>query len=126
MKIMQTFLTLKSWFFFIPWLQLKNTEFAIKNKLKYLLNEIRGFKFVMTLVKKTKKKDEKKYGTFCSISKAETIIHNTVIDSIFESFYKIIVIRIWKCQTEGSSWTTDSVIEENINVSKYKALSNIS
>ena len=36
-------------------LQLKNTEFAIKNKLKKLLNELRGFKFVTILVLKLKK-----------------------------------------------------------------------
>ena len=31
---------------FTPELQLKNTESAIKNKLKYFLAELRGFKFV--------------------------------------------------------------------------------
>ena len=44
---------------FNPELQLKNTEFTIKNKLKNLLNELRGFKFVKILVlqkQKTKKK----------------------------------------------------------------------
>ena len=33
-------------------LKLENTELAIKNKSKYLLNEIGGFKFVLTLLKK--------------------------------------------------------------------------
>ena len=36
--------------YFNPELQLKNTESGIKNKLKDLLSELRGFKFVTTLV----------------------------------------------------------------------------
>ena len=36
--------------YFIPDLQLKDTESAIKNKLKGLLTELKGFKFVTTLV----------------------------------------------------------------------------
>ena len=35
---------------FNPELQLKNTESAIKNKLKNLLNELKSLKFVITLV----------------------------------------------------------------------------
>ena len=45
---------------FNPELQLKNTELAIKNKLKKLLNESRGFKFVITLVLKLKKNNKRK------------------------------------------------------------------
>ena len=36
--------------FLNPELQLNKNEFIIKNKLKNLLNEIRGFKFVITSV----------------------------------------------------------------------------
>ena len=35
---------------FNPDLQLKDTESAIKNKLKKLLSELKGFKFVLTLI----------------------------------------------------------------------------
>ena len=31
--------------------------------------------------------------------------------------------KIWKYEVEGSGWTTDSMIQQNINVSKYKLLS---
>ena len=34
--------------------------------------------------------------------------------------------RIWKYQTEGSGWTIDSVMEQNINISRYKPLYGIS
>ena len=37
---------------FYPELQLKNTESAIKNKLKKLLNKWKGFEFVITLALK--------------------------------------------------------------------------
>ena len=38
-----------------PELQFKNTEYAIENKLKDLLSELRDFKFVTTLVIEFKK-----------------------------------------------------------------------
>ena len=40
---------------FNPEVQLKDTESAIKNKLKKSLNELRGFQFVTTLVFALKK-----------------------------------------------------------------------
>ena len=46
---------------FNPELQLKDTESAIKNKFKKLLSELRGFKFMATLVlvfKKIQSEDE--------------------------------------------------------------------
>ena len=37
---------------FNPELKLTNTKFVIKNKLKHFLNELRDFKFAITLVLK--------------------------------------------------------------------------
>ena len=103
--------------FLNPEIQLKNTEFAFKIRWKHLLNEIRGLKFVITLVIKLKEiKYESKYSTFYSNSKAETVIHNADIDSIFESICSMIVTKMWKFQAEGLGWDIDSVIEQNINV----------
>ena len=48
-------------------LQIKNTQSAIRNKLKDLSIELRGFKFVMTLFlefKMLESDDETKYSTF--------------------------------------------------------------
>ena len=59
--------------------------------------------------------------TFYSKSKAESIFHDTDIDSIFESIYSTIITK-QKHQAEDSSWTIDSVIVQNIHVSKYKPL----
>ena len=50
-------------------LQLKDTESPIKNKLKKILTELRGFKFVTTLVlvfEKIENDDKTRYGTFYS------------------------------------------------------------
>ena len=87
---------------FNPELQLKNTEFAIKHELKNMLNKLRDFKFVRALVLKLKKKtktnkDETKYSIWYSNSKAETTIHNTDIDNVFEVFeatYSTIMTKI--------------------------------
>ena len=54
--------------------------------------------------------------------KAEAIIHDADMDSIFESIYGTIMAKIRKCQAEGSGWTIDSVIVENIKVLKCKPL----
>ena len=50
---------LKLGFFYNPEPQIKDTEPEIKNKLIDLLTEIKGFKFVTTLVLEFKKKNRK-------------------------------------------------------------------
>ena len=52
---MQILIMLKFLDSFNPKLQLKDTESSIKNKLTDLLAELRGFKFVATLVLEFKK-----------------------------------------------------------------------
>ena len=75
---------------FNPELQLKNTESAIKNKLIDLLTELKGFKFVTTLLlefKKIQSDDKTISKTFYSNSKAETNINESDIADLFESIY---------------------------------------
>ena len=123
---------------FNPELQLKDTRFAIKNKLKQLLTELRGFKFMATLVlmlKKIESEDKTKYDTFYSHSKAETVgesddvfesfyttvkqtYKNLYIDDVFQSIYTTVISNIKKSLGKGSNWITDSVIEHNLNISK--------
>ena len=79
---------------FNPQLQLKNTECEIKSNFKKSFNELRDFKFAITLFfkfRKTKNKDERKYSAFYSKLKAETIITDASIDSTFESVYSMIM-----------------------------------
>ena len=87
-------------------LELKDSEFAITNKLINFLCELRGFILVTTLVVKCKKKkrkekdDETKYTTFSSNSKAEILINESDIDDTFESIYAIVIYNhikiLWK------------------------------
>ena len=84
---------------FNPELQLKDTESAIKNKLKKSLSELRGFKFVTTLVlvfKKIESKDKTKFDNFYSSSKAEIIINKSDIENVFESIYSTIISNIFR------------------------------
>ena len=52
-----------------------------------MLTELKGFKFIATLVLVFKKKeieDKTKYDTFCSNSKAEIMINESEIDDRFQ------------------------------------------
>ena len=84
---------------FNPELQLRDTESAVKNKLKKLLSELKGFEFEKRLVlvfKKIKSEDKTKYGDFYSSSKAEIIINESDIDDVFQSIYTTIITNIQK------------------------------
>ena len=84
--------------------------------------ESKDLKFVTTLVlefKKIQSDDKTLNDTFYSNSKAETIINWSNIDCIFESIYSTIVSNIQKSLGQGSGWIADSVINHNVNISKY-------
>ena len=107
---------------FYPELQLKDTKSSIKNKLKRLLSEWKGLKFVTKLflvLKKTKSEDKTVYDKFYSHSKAETIINvSDIDDNVFKSIYGIVISK--KSLGKGLGWIIiDSVIGYNINISKY-------
>ena len=71
LKVMEVYIMLKILNSFNHELQLKNIE-SIKNKLTELLNQLKGFKFVTTLVLEFKKIDDStKYDTFYLNSKAK-------------------------------------------------------
>ena len=80
-------------------LQLKDTESATKSKLIELLIQLRGLKFVTTLLlvfKKLESKDKTKYDNFYSSSKSETITNKGDIDNMFQSIYTAITENIQK------------------------------
>ena len=109
---------------FNPELQLKDTESAIKSKLIELLTQLKGFKFVTTLVlvfKKIESKDKTKYDNFYSSSKAE-IINESEIDDVFQPIYTALITNIKKSLGKGSSWIIDSVISHTLSISKYNHL----
>ena len=85
------------------------------------MTELRGFKFVATLVlvfKKIESDYKAKYDTFCSNSKAEVIINKNGIN-LYYSYIK----NIQTILRNRLGWIIDSVIEHNINISKYSPLS---
>ena len=88
---------------FNPDLQVKDTDSAIKNKLIYLLFELKSFKFVTTLVfvfKKIESEDKTKYDTFYSNSKAEIIINESDIDDVLQS----ILLQIFRKRFRLDYW----------------------
>ena len=106
-------------------LQLRDTESAIRNKLKDLVKEFKGFKFVKTLVlefKKTEVDDETKYGIFSLSSKADTVIDESDIN-VFESIYSGAISNIQISVRKNSGFIINSVLDHTINISKYKPLS---
>ena len=85
------------------------------------MTELRGFKFVATLVlvfKKIESDNKAKYDTFCSNSKADVIINKNGIN-LYYSYIKNIQTILRK----RLGWINDSAIEHNINISKYSPLS---
>ena len=63
-----------------------------------------------------------KYDTSYSHSKTEIIINESNIDDALESIYTKNISNIQKSLGKGSYWITDSVINHNINISKYNTL----
>ena len=75
-----------------------------------LLTELRGFKFVATLVlvfKKIESKYNTKYDTFYSNSKAEIIINEIDIDDVVKSIYITVTSNMQKSLEKGSGWIND-------------------
>ena len=87
------------WNSFNPELNLKDIESAIKIKLIESLTQLKGFKFVTTLVlmfKKIENEDKTKYDNFYSSSKVEIIINESDTDDVFQSIYITIISNIQK------------------------------
>ena len=79
-------------------------------------------KTLVLVFKKIESKDETKYDNFYSNSKAEIIISKTDIDYVFQSTFTTIIENIRKSLGKGSGWIIDSVIDHNIDISKYNPL----
>ena len=115
--------------YFNPELQLKDTESAIKSKQTGLLTQLRGFKFVTTLVlvfKKIDSEDKAKYDKFYSSSKAEKIINKSDIDNVSQPIYTRIITKRQKSLGRGSDWIIDYFTVHTISISKYNPLASSS
>ena len=110
---------------FNPELQLKDTESAIKSKLIKFFTQLKGFKFVTTLVlvfKMIENKNKTKHDTFYSSSKAEIIINKGDIGNVFQSIYTTIIKTIQKPLGKGSGSIIDSVNDHTFSISNYNPL----
>ena len=78
-------------------LQLRDTDSVIKSKLIHLFSELKGIKFVKTLVlvfKKKEREDAAKYDNFYSSSKVEININENDMDDVFQSIYTVITTKM--------------------------------
>ena len=110
---------------FSPELQHKDTGSVINSKLLNLLTQLRGLRFVTTLVlvfKNIESEDKTKHDNFYSSWKAEIIINENDVDDVLQSIYTPIITKIQKSLGKDSSWIIDSVINHTISVSKYNPL----
>ena len=83
-------------------LQIKDTESESKNKLMDLFTELKGFKFVTTLVLefiKIQIDNKTLYSTFY-LNQNEAITNESDIDDIFESIYGIKQAKIYMFRLE--------------------------
>ena len=110
---------------FSPELQHKDTGSVINSKLLNLLTQLRGLRFVTTLVlvfKNIESEDKTKHDNFYSSWKADIIINENDVDDVLQSIYTPIITKIQKSLGKDSSWIIDSVINHTISVSKYNPL----
>ena len=71
---------------------------------------------------KIKSDGKTKYDTFCSHSKAETILNESDIGDIFESTNTTVILVMQKILRKDLGWIIDSVIDHNVCISKYHLL----
>ena len=82
----------------------KVTESAIKSKLMELLTQLKGFKFVATIVlvfKKIESEDKRKYDSLYSSSKAELIINESDTNDVFKLICTTIITSTQKSLGKG-------------------------
>ena len=83
------------------------------------MSQLKGFKFVTTLVlvfKKIESEDKTKYDSFYSSSKAEITISESEIDNVFQSIFITIMENKQKYLRKDSGWIIDSVIGHTIRI----------
>ena len=130
-----------------PLVQLQNTRKAIETRIMKLLNEMKGLKFVETLVVRfnkmggsdmasklveimalaIKKADTNSPQSFIRKttyfnSKAQTIINNEEVTESLELSKQQILNEISKWVSDGSGWTVESVENHFLNVVKYQPM----
>ena len=85
------------------------------------MTQLKGFKFVTTLVlvfKKIESIDKTKYDNFYSSSKAQIVINESEIADGFQSIFTTVIKNIHRSLGKGWGWITDSFIDHTISIFK--------
>ena len=103
-----------------PLAQLEASKSSIKDLFKDLLDEIKGFKYRITvkvLLRKRKRNGDLEFVEVYFNSNTKTVINfKYMLDKSFQE-----ILHNWI--NEGSGWTIESVDAENVNISIYSPLS---
>ena len=106
-------------------IQLKASEISIKNLFKDLLMEMKGFKYQITLqvlLNKVKSSNFIEYSTIYLNSLTKTVIGEKChLNKCFNE----IIFRLENWISHGSGWIVDSILNQYLNISIYKPLSEI-
>ena len=105
-----------------PSTQLEASKSSIKDLFKDLLNEMKGFKYQVTvkvLLSKDKRNEGNKYSSVYFNSTTKTVINSEF--NLDKSFQEILY-RIDNWINEGSGWIIESISGEYINTSKYSPI----
>ena len=103
-----------------PLIQLEKSKTSIKDLFKDLLNEIKGFKYQITV--KALLRNDKQNGEFAPAyfnSTTKTVINHKIdLDKSFQE----ILYRIDNWINEGSGWIIETINSQYINISTYRLL----
>ena len=102
--------------------QLEASKSSIKDLLNDLLNETKGFKYLITvkvLLKKCKPKGEIAFAPVYFNSSPKTIINNKFK---LEHAFQEILYTIDACINKGSGWIIELIEAQYINISTYRPL----
>ena len=106
-----------------PIVQLEASKLSIKDLFRYLLNEIKGFKYQITvkvLLKKYKLNGEIEFAPVYFNSFTKTVInHRFRLENSFQEI--LYMIDVWI--NNGSGWIIELIKSQYINISIYKPLS---
>ena len=103
--------------------QLKSSEIFLRELLKDLLNELKGFKYQITLkvlLGKANSSDETEYKSVYFNSLTKTVINDRYkLDDCFSE----IIYRLEICISYGSGWIVEDTISQYVSISSYLPLS---
>ena len=103
---------------------LKASKLSIKYLFKDLLDEIKGFKYQITvkvLLIKHKGNEDIEFAPVCFNSTTKTVINSDKYD-LYKSFQEIL-FQIDNWINEGSGWKIESIKTEYVNISAFSPLS---